>query len=405
MIRHLRLVTVVAGLAALLAGGALFAQGGGNGGRRGRGGGFTAVGTGQEVGGALPDTVRAPADNPTTPAKIALGRLLFWDPILSGPQDVACATCHHPRFGYAENRDLSIGVNGVGLGDARRFAPGNTIPMVKRNSQTILNVAFNGIDNTGSYNPAAAPMFWDTRVRSLETQSLEPLKALEEMRGHTYPEDLAVATVVTRLNDNAEYRRLFAGAFAGTPLVTSDTLGKALAAFQRTLTAARSPFDRYMRGDAGAMTPLEIQGMRRFERVGCVNCHNGPMFSDYKTHVLGVPDNPGRPASDAGVDDSYAFRTASLRNLSYTSPYMHSGVFQRLEDVIDFYDDVAGRRGGARNAYVTREQLDPLVRQLRGVDRDEAGLLAFLDALNDDSFDTMIPDRVPSGLPPGGTIR
>lgn len=366
---------------------------------------FAAVGSGQEIPRAMPATVRAPSDNPSTPAKIALGRMLFWDPVLSGSRDVACGTCHHPRFGYAENRDLSIGVNGVGLGDGRSFAPGNSIPLVKRNSQTILNVAFNGIDEAGNYNPSTAPMFWDVRVRSLETQSLEPLKALEEMRGHAYGEDTAVATVVTRLDGNAEYRRLFAGAFVGARPVTSETLGKALAAFQRSLTANRSPFDRYMRGDTRAMSSLQVQGMRRFERVGCINCHSGPMFSDYKTHVLGVPDNPDLPATDPGVDHSYAFRTASLRNLAYTAPYMHSGVFRTLEEVVDFYDDVTGRRGRDRNQYVTREQLDPLVRQLRGVDRDEDALLAFLDALNDDSFDKTIPDRVPSGLQPGGRIR
>jgi cytochrome c peroxidase len=224
------------------------------------------------------------------------------------------------------------------------------------------------------------------------------------MRGHAYSEATAVATVVTRLHDSAEYRRLFANAF-GTSGVTSDTLGMALAAFQRTLTAASSPFDRYMRGDTGAMTALQVEGMRRFERIGCVECHNGPMFSDYKPHVLGVPDNPDLQTSDRGVNDSYAFRTASLRNLAYTAPYMHSGVFSRLDDVLEFYDDVGGRRGSARNPNVAREQVDPLARRLRGADRNTGSLLAFLDALNDDSFDKSIPTRVPSGLPPGGMIR
>lgn len=175
---------------------------------------FSADAGSQEIGTPLPRTVRAPADNPTTPAKVALGRLLFWDPALSGPRDVACATCHHPRFGYAENRDLSIGVTGVGLGHGRRFAADASIPLVKRNSQTVLNVAFNGSDLGGEYDAASAPMFWDVRARSLETQALEPLKALEEMRGRTYPEEKAVDTVVARLEAIAEYRRLFAAAIA-----------------------------------------------------------------------------------------------------------------------------------------------------------------------------------------------
>jgi cytochrome c peroxidase len=359
----------------------------------------------QEIAAALPQSPTAPAGNPTTPAKVSLGRLLFWDPVLSGPKDVACATCHHPEFGYAENRDVSVGVGGTGLGHRRRPARGSTIPLVKRNSQTILNVAFSGSDESGRYDPATAPMFWDIRARSLETQALEPLKALEEMRGETYPEDRAVDTVVARLDTNAEYRRLFAAAFPGQRTVNADTLGKALAAFQRTLTASNAPFDRYMRGDRDALTQGQLRGMRRFERIGCINCHNGPMFSDYKLHVLGVPDNPVLPASDAGAENRYAFRTASLRNLAFTAPYMHNGVFETLEDVLDFYDDVDSRRGQDRNPNVSREQLDPLVRQLRGVDDDDEELMSFLDALNDRAFDRTIPSRVPSGLAVGGRIE
>jgi cytochrome c peroxidase len=366
---------------------------------------------------ALPSAAGAPTDNPSTPARIALGRQLFWDPLLSGNKDVACGTCHHPRFGYAEDRDLSIGVNGIGLGGGRRFSAGNTIPFVKRNSQTVLNVAFNGIDEAGRYIPASAPMFWDLRVVSLEQQALEPIKSLEEMRGQAYPEDQAIETVVARLAANAEYRRLFADAFGSGPQVTADNLGRALAAFQRSLTATQAPFDRYMRGDSSAMSDSALRGMRRFERIGCANCHNGPMFSDFKLHVLGVPDNPKLAVSDGGREGSYAFRTASLRNLAFTAPYMHSGVFATLEDVLEFYDDVRSRRGGggggrrgregrlARNPLVGREELDPLLQRLRGVDGDDPDLVAFLTALSDDTFDKSIPPRVPSGLPVGGHMK
>ena len=368
---------------------------------------YADVGQGQTLGSALPVSVSTPPGNPSTPARVALGRLLFWDPILSGDRDVACGTCHHPRFGYAEDRDLSIGASGIGLGDRRRFAAGSVIPFVKRNSQTILNVAFNGIDETGAYVPATAPMFWDVRALSLEQQALEPIKALEEMRGNAYPEQTAVDTVVARLAANAEYRKLFATAFGGEGTVTADNLGKTLAAFQRSLTAVQSRFDRYMRGDSDAMNASEIRGMRRFERIGCANCHSGPMFSDFKLHVLGVPDNPKLAASDGGQENSYAFRTASLRNLTLTAPYMHSGVFETLEDVLEFYDDVGSRRGGRRNRnqYVDREQLDPLLRRLRGVDEDDPDLVAFLRALSDETFDRAIPAQVPSGLPVGGRIQ
>jgi len=330
---------------------------------------------------------------------------LFWDPILSGDRDVACGTCHHPRFGYAENRDLSIGVNGHGLGDRRRFTQGSPVAFVKRNSQTILNVAFNGIDEAGRHTPATAPMFWDVRAVSLEEQALVPLKTLEEMRGSAFPEDKAVDAVVARLAAIPEYRRLFADAFGTGQGATPTNLARALAAYQRSLTANRSPFDRYMRGEIGAMDASELRGMRRFERIGCINCHKGPMFSDFQLHVLGVPDNPKLPVSDAGAENTYAFRTASLRNLAFTAPYMHSGVFETLEDVLEFYDDVDDRRGRDRNVNVGREQLDPLLRQLRGVDDDDVDLLAFLRALSDESFDKTLPSRVPSGLPVGGRIQ
>jgi cytochrome c peroxidase len=361
---------------------------------------------------ALPRTLPGPPDNPTTPERVALGRLLFWDPILSGQKDVACATCHHPAFGYSDGLDLSIGANGIGLGTARVFAAGHPIRLVKRNSQTVLNVAFNGLTADAGPAPAAAPMFWDVRVRSLEAQALEPLKALEEMRGGAYPEDGALSAVVSRLNAISEYRRLFARAFGGSEPVTEQNLGRALAAFQRTLVTPNTPFDRYMRGDTTAMSPEQVRGMERFQSIGCINCHSGPMFSDFAAHVLGVPDNPKLPESDAGVNKTYAFRTASLRNLSATGPYMHSGVFATLSDVVGFYQRISGgggrgggRDGGVVNLHVTREQIDPLARQLNMRGRGQQDLITFLRALDDPNFDRTIPRSVPSGLLVGGRLK
>ena len=141
---------------------------------------------------------------------------------MSGPQDVACATCHHPQNAYAEDRDLSLGVTGIGLGRFRRDGH-----LVKRNSPTVLNVAFNGIDESGRYDPATAPAFWDNRIKSLESQALEPLKSFEEMRGDTYPEDEAVARVVAKLQANAEYPSLFAEAFGSEQPVNAENLGRA----------------------------------------------------------------------------------------------------------------------------------------------------------------------------------
>ena len=370
----------------------------------------------------LPAESPAPPDNPSTPERVALGRLLFWDPILSGQKDVACATCHHPSFGYSDGLDLSIGANGAGLGPARAFVPGHAPRVVKRNSQTVLNVAFNGLTAGGNSNPAAAPMFWDLRVRSLEAQALEPLKALDEMRGGTYPEDRAVPAVIARLNAVAEYRRLFARAFAESKPVNERNLGRALAAFERTLVVSNTPFDRYMRGDTTALSPEQLRGMERFQSVGCINCHSGPMFSDFATHVLAVPDSPKLAESDSGVNKTYAFRTASLRNLSATAPYMHNGAFATLPEVVNFYQRISrgggrggggrgggGRGGGGRpalvNPQVSRDQIDPLARQLNMRGRGQGDLIAFLRALDDPNFDRTVPDRVPSGLPVGGQLQ
>ncbi len=358
---------------------------------------------GQSVGSALSQTPQAPKDNPTTAARAALGKLLFWDPLLSGPQDVACASCHHPKNGYAEDRDLSLGTTGIGLGSSRHQAPGSTIPIVKRNSPTVLNIAFNGSDPSGSYDPVTAPMFWDARVKSLEKQALEPLKAHEEMRGNTYAEDQALDKVVAKLQANAEYRRLFAGAFGGKKPVNAENLGRAIAAFERTLLANNSPFDRYMRGDKSAMTEEQVSGMKRFESVGCVKCHSGPMFSDYKLHVMGIPDNPALPASDDGAEKTYAFRTPTLRNLNFTAPYEHNGMFRTLSAVVGFYEDASG--GRSRNPKVSSEKLDPLLLELKDFDEEDVDLVEFLRALSDDKFDRTIPERVPSGLPVGGKIQ
>jgi cytochrome c peroxidase len=354
-------------------------------------------------------TVKAPADNPTTPQKVALGRLLFWDPILSGTKDVACATCHDPKFGYSDGQPLSKGV-----------------AVARRNSQTILNTALNGVGEDGAYDPSAAPMFWDVRVRSLEAQALEPIKSLEEMRGTAYPAEHALDAIVSRLRATTEYATLFGQAFGGAQPVTAANLGKALAAFERTIVAMNAPYDRYTRGDVSAMTASQVNGMQQFRQAGCANCHSGPMFSDFKLHVLGVPDNAQSAMSDTGSEKSYAFRTPSLRNLSDTAPYMHSGVFASLNDVVRFYNrggrggrgggggggqfgrgGRAGRGGpggGLRNPNVPGGQLDPLLNQvrLRGRGND---IIAFLGALNDEAFDKTIPAKVPSGLVPGGTIN
>lgn len=351
----------------------------------------------------LPVDIPAPLDNLPSAEKITLGKLLFFDPILSGHKDVACATCHHPEFGFAESLDISIGANGRGTGSRRTFNSPNDIPFVKRNSQTVLNAAFNGATLTAAADPANAPMFWDIRVKSLEKQSLEPIKALEEMRGHRYAQEAALDSVINRLKNIKEYQRLFKEAFPTESPITAENMAKAIAAYERTLVGGNSRFDQYLKGDKNALSLNELDGMQAFLKSGCAKCHNGPMLSDYQVHTLGVSDNEKLAQSDAGVDNQYKFRTPSLRNLRYTAPYMHSGTLKTLEQVLEFYEDLAGDK--IRNPHVSKAQLDPIVDVLKVDFKDISLIVEFLNTLNDDSFDRTVPKKVPSGLTPGGNLN
>lgn len=352
---------------------------------------------------ALPKNVAFPKDNPGTPEKVRLGKLLFFDPILSGNKDVACATCHHPDHGYAEFLDISIGVNGKGFGSQRTFNNPNKIPFVKRNAHTVLNTAYNGIDMQNKYVPEDAPMFWDVRVESLEDQALEPIKAMEEMRGLRFSESEILEEVINRLIDIPEYQKLFKQAFPESEQITTANLAKAIATFERTLLGNNSRFDQYMRGDKGAISISEKEGYETFKKVGCINCHNGPMFSDYQMHVLGVPENDKLPEADSGFEETFQFRTASLRNLRFTAPYMHNGSMNTLQKVLEFYEDISF--GKSRNPLVLATQFDPLAKELNLSVKEMGPIISFLNTLNDAEFDKEIPDSVPSGLPVAGNIH
>ena len=349
-----------------------------------------------------------------------LGRLLFWDPILSGGKDVACATCHHPDFAYADGRDLSLGPGSVGLGPARTDLTDGRIPVVKRNSPTVLNTVYNGLDRRRrrrgsdgislSVDQARAPMFWDNRMRSLEVQALEPIKAFEEMRGSAYAEDVAVDSALARIQAIPEYGVLFEEAFGpGTP-IGADQLAGAIAAFQRSLVAMNSPFDRFRSGDRSALTAQQRRGLEEFDDAGCDRCHEGIMFSDYDLEAEGVRENPQLSEPDVGAG-RFRFRTPSLRNVALTAPYMHNGMIATLEEVLRFYDNgrsenpnVVNRRRGENDRGVAR--LSGSFRRVDNMsDQEMQDIVAFLGALTDENFDKTIPTRVPSGLPPGGYIQ
>lgn len=341
--------------------------------------------------GSLPETIIEPDNNLSTPEKVELGRMLFWDPILSGNQDVACVTCHHPDNAYAENIDLSIGVGGHGLSETRQ---GGTL--VKRNAPTILNTAYNGIDENGNYNPLNTFMFWDNRAKSLEAQALEPIKSMEEMRGSAFAEDDIIPEIINRLSANVEYTELFENAF-GDSEINETRLAQAIAVFERSLVTFNSRFDQYAKGDNSALNQEEIRGLNAFIDAGCSACHSGSMFSDFELHQLPIEENEKLVAEgivDEGVNNT--FRTPSLRNVELTAPYMHNGTELTLRQAVTFYDEVSNPGN------------DPDLAELDFDEPEDAtidAIIAFLKTLTDENFDRTIPDRVPSGLQPGGNIE
>ncbi|GAA5220078.1 cytochrome c peroxidase [Membranihabitans marinus] len=353
---------------------------------------------------ALPNKVVHPEDNPFTPEKLKLGKLLFYDPILSGNKDVACATCHHPSTGYAEFLDLSIGVNGRGLGHSRRFRQPNTIPLVKRNAPTILNTAFNGIEIGVKYQPSSAPMFWDMRTEGLEAQVLEPMMAMEEMRGQNFTKSELMVEIVKRLKSIPKYDSLFMVAFPEDKTgITMENVTKSIAVFERSLVTNHSRFDQYMRGDEEAISLSEKEGLELFTKVGCIDCHHGPMLSDFKPHVLGVAENSKLNTVDSGWMSQFAFRTPTLRNLRYTAPYMHNGSIKTLQEVMEFYEDITFKK--SINHHVAQGSIDSLAVSGTIRVKDMSRIISFLNTLNDTTFDKTIPKEVPSGLPVGGLIQ
>jgi cytochrome c peroxidase len=331
---------------------------------------------------------------PVDEKQAELGRLLFWDPILSGDQDVACGTCHLPELAYTDGQSQAIGVDGTGRGELR--VAGHT-GMVRRNTQTLVNTAWNGIGELGVFDPATAPMFWDNRAAGFAEQAIEPIESREEMRGDLFTKASIQQEIEQRLAANAQYPTLFQEAF-GTTVPTMDLVTSALASFQTTLVANNTRFDQWMRGDNTAMSPREQSGMQEFVIAGCADCHSGPMFSDFEPHVLGVREGPFVTEPDNG-DGNFAFRTPTLRQLEFTAPYFHAGQFATLQRAIDFYDQPRS----SENPNVPSSSLDEELLDVPEMDDGRGPLIiSFLNTLNDENFDHSIPTEVPSGLPPGG---
>jgi cytochrome c peroxidase len=269
---------------------------------------------------ALPDKAPEPADNPSTAAKVELGKMLYFDPRFSSTGSVSCFSCHNVMEGGDDHMPTSIGVHGQKGG---------------RNAPTVWNAAFH------------SAQFWDGRAATLEDQAKGPPVNPIEMGMEN------LDAVIDRIRAIPGYRPSFEAAFGPGDVVTMDNAAKAIAAYERTLITPNSPYDRYVKGDKDALTAQQVRGMEAFAASGCTSCHSGAVFdgpampmgtaflvkfptfadSEYVAeYALG--DDPGRFNATAADADRHLWRVPTLRNLQYTAPYMHNGAVKDLAEAI-----------------------------------------------------------------------
>ena len=288
-----------------------------------------------------------PADNPYSPEKAELGRLLYFDPRLSADGSVSCATCHSPKFAFTDGQPVSTGIRGQKGG---------------RSAPTVLNRAY------------SLAQFWDGRAPTLEAQAIGPMANPIEM-GNTH------TAVVRTLQSIPGYRVLFRKAF-GADDFTIEQVAKAITTFERTILSGNAPYDRFKAGQKNALTPQQIRGMDvYFKKAKCDQCHEGINFTSNMFANLGVgADKPkpdeGRHAVTKNPKDWGAFKTPTLREIEHTAPYMHDGSLKTMEEVVDFYD-----RGGIPN-----QNLDPRIKKLNLTDQEKKDLVAFLKSLSGEGW-------------------
>ncbi len=314
--------------------------------------------------------------------KVELGAMLFFDARLSGDNSVSCATCHAPDQGWGLNSTISRGYPGTSHW---------------RNSHTAVNAAY------------MAKLFWDGSALALEPQAKSANTGLSGNGKTDMMEE--------RLRQVPDYVRRFKEVF-GTELPLLEDAWRAIGAFQRTLLHVDTPFDQYMKGDEEALYEEEIRGLELFQgKAQCIKCHNGPILSDQKYYNLGVPqqtsflDDPIQQIthrfqyaskgvteelyregkSDLGLyfvtkrkEDIGKFRVQPLRYIFFTPPYMHNGVFDTLEEVVDFYNDGGGV--DQTELYHGIATKTPLLKELDLTDEEKEDLVAFLDSLTGDEI-------------------
>lgn len=293
----------------------------------------------------LPDQPPHPADNTPSAARIELGKMLFFDARLSSEGTLSCAGCHNPLYGWSDGLPTAKGWRGKVLGRA---------------SPTIVNAGYNTVQ------------MWDGRRSSLEHQAMGPMESADEMASR-------LDTLFGWLSGNPGYKAAFDAAYPGEA-IDKATTSKAIAAFERTVVSNDAPFDRWLRGEQGAMTPQQVRGFRLFTDVGkgnCAACHQAPNFTDNGFHNIGLashgreqPD-PGRFAIKPLPSLKGAFKTPTLRGVALTAPYFHDGSAATLLDTVAHYN-----RGGD-----VRTDLSTVIKPLNLSNGEMRDIVAFMEAL------------------------
>lgn len=308
----------------------------------------------QEIG-LLPE-VPYPADNPTNLAKVELGKILFYDPRLSTSGQVACASCHDPQLGW---------------GDGKRVAFGHDRKLGGRNAMTLWNTAY------------YKELFWDGRANSLEDQARGPVQDHLEMNE-------SLDAMEKRIQQFKNYVPMFEKAF-GDGNINRERIFKAIATFERTIVSPKSRFDLFITGKSDALNDQELLGLHLFRtKAGCVNCHNGGLFSDNLFHNDGqtlfasANEDLGRYNVTQNTADVGKFKTPSLREVTNTGPWMHHGNFPTLKDVIFLYNlgnpaPVPKSYKGGRDSLLPKTS--PLLKKLNMDDNEIDALIAFLGTI------------------------
>jgi cytochrome c peroxidase len=320
------------------------------------------------------------ASDPVLAKKTALGRMLFFDPILSSNLQGSCASCHQPQKGFTDGLVKSYSLTDDGT--------------VQRNAPTLINAVY------------ADKFFLDLRETDLDRQMKHVIVNEQE-----FATDYIV--LIERLQQSREYRQLFEDCFPGIGIST-HSISRALAAYVSSLRSFNSPFDRYVRGETEEIESAVVRGFNLFMgKAACGTCHfapafNGtvpPLYQESESEVLGVPASPdtlqavidtdfGRIANQIPIDGApfyqYSFKTTTVRNVALTAPYMHNGVFETLEEVIDFYNRGGGAGLGLELEYQTLPDTP-----LNLNDREKQDLIAFMESLTDTTNMTVVPARLP----------